>query len=570
MGIKRGKKKKLGAIRGAGATGTGGEQSPRRPKFVEKTPPCQAACPQGTDIRGILTTIANGEKLGRERDETFMEVFEMLTENNPLPSVCGRVCPHPCEVDCNRNSVDEPASINNVERFVGDWGLERNIPLKKLTDEKHEQTVGVIGAGPAGLSAAYHLAKRGYGVTIYEAFPKAGGMLRYGIPPYRLPPEIIDGEVQRILDLGVEMKTDVSVGKDIPFEELRKQHDAIFVGIGAHKGKLLRCPGEDADNVWTGTSFLNRANRGEEIDVGKKVLVIGGGDTAIDAARVARRMGADVTIVYRRTRNEMPAIDEEVKGAEEENVEMHFLAAPIEIHKEGNTAVSMRCQQMELGEPDDSGRRRPVPIEGEEFTLECDTIIAAISQEPDFDGLEEVKAGPRDWVKADDGGAVKDMDDVYAGGDTLDLGLVTIAIAQGRLAAETIHQRFQGIEPEEKDKPADVVKTEQMALGYYEKLLRQECSEMSVEERLKGNDEIVSTFTEEQVLAEAARCLSCGSCFDCGTCWSYCQEGVFTKPLEPGQPYRMKLELCKGCDKCAENCPCGYIEMYDPTAPAAS
>ena len=559
MGIKRAKKTKLKTTSStSGAKGA----TTRRPKWVPKKPPCQAACPQGTDIRGVLTTMAAGEKAGTPREETFGKVYEMLTEKNPLPAICGRVCPHPCELDCNRNEVDTPASINNVERFIGDWGLEKAPPFKKLTDEVRTETIGVIGAGPAGLSAAYHLARQGYPVTIYEAFPKSGGMLRYGIPAYRLPHDIIDGEVQRILDLGVELKTNVAVGRDIPLEELRQKHDAVFVGIGAHKGRLLRCPGEDAENVWTGTSFLHKANRGDEIDVGKKVLVVGGGDTAIDAARVARRMGADVTIVYRRTRTEMPAIDEEVVGAEEENVAMHFLAAPIEIATENGRAVTMRCQQMELGEPDSSGRRRPVPIEGEEFTLECDTIIAAISQEPDFEGLEDVKAGPKDWVKIDDEGRVDD-NGVYAGGDVVNLGLVTIAIAQGRLAAETIHHRFRGTEPEKKEE-LPLISHEKMALNYYEKLLRAECEVLDPDTRLqKPKEEIDSGLTEEQAIAEALRCMSCGSCFDCGTCWSYCQDGAIAKPLQAGEPYRLKLELCKGCDKCAESCPCGYIEMYD-------
>ncbi len=271
MGIKRVKKKKLGKSRGSGVT-TGAGFSARRPQFVPKTPPCQAACPQGTDIRGILTLIADGEKHGRKREETFQEVFDKLTENNPLPAVCGRVCPHPCETDCNRNSVDTPAGINNIERFVGDWGIEHGLPLKRVTEERQAETIAVIGAGPAGLSCAAHLARRGYPVTIYEAFPKAGGMLRYGIPPYRLPPEIIDAEVQRILDLGVELKCNAAVGSDLPIEELRKENAAVFVGIGAHKGRLLGVEGEDAENVWTGTSFLNRANRGEKIEVGNRIL----------------------------------------------------------------------------------------------------------------------------------------------------------------------------------------------------------------------------------------------------------------------------------------------------------
>jgi len=569
MAIKRSgkkKKKKLGSLKSSGASST--EQSSRRPKWVAKTPPCQLNCPQGTDIRGILRTIADGEKHEKPRDETFLKAFEMLTTNNPFPSVCGRVCPHPCETGCNRNELDEPASINAMERYIGDWGLERKLPLPAGELEQADKPIAVIGAGPAGLSAAFHLRKRGYPVTVFEAFPKAGGMLRYGIPAYRLPRDVLDAEIQRIVDMGVELKCDVSIGKDIPLEEIRQKYAAVFVGIGAHQGRLLRCPGEDAENVWTGTSFLNEANQGKTIDVGKKVVVIGGGDTAIDAARMARRMGSDAMILYRRTREEMPAIKEEIDGAEKEGVEIRLLAAPIEINTENGRAKTMRCQVMELGEPDDSGRRRPVPIEGEEFTIEVDTVVAAISQEPDFTGLEDLRETPRDWIKADETGATKE-EGVYSGGDNVQLALVTTAIFQGRVAAETIDYGIRGIErPEGEDKP--VIKADKMVLTFYEKTLREHGEEMAADAALADPDaEIMSGLSEEQAVAEAARCLSCGECFDCGTCWSYCQDNAIVKPLIAGDPYKFKLEFCKGCDKCAEQCPCGYIEMYDPMTTSA-
>ncbi len=564
MAIKRSKKKKkkLGTLRGQSTGGSGMEISPNRPRWVEKTPPCQLGCPQGTDIRGILTTIQKGEKAGRDHEEIFREAFYLVTEKNPLPAVCGRVCPHPCEAECNRGRLDQPAAINSLERFLGDFGIEKKLPLRKTPEEGCTEPVAVIGSGPAGLACAYHLARRGYPVTIFETFPKPGGMLRYGIPAYRLPRDVLDAEIQRILDLGVTLRLSTSVGRDVSLDEVRREHRAVFVGIGAHKGRLLGVPGEEAERVWTGTAFLNRVNRGEAVDVGRKVLVVGGGDTAVDAARVSRRLGAEVTIVYRRTRTEMPAIEEEVVGAEEEGVELRFLAAPLEILTEGGRAVGMRCQVMELGEPDESGRRRPVPVPGEEFRLEADTIIAAISQEPDFEGLENLREGP-DWLKADETMALPE-EGLYAGGDAVRLGLATIALAQGRLAADTIHAKFRGLEiPKPPEKP--VATTDHMVLSFYEKVLRAECEALSPEERLAhGDAEIVKTLTEEQAVAEALRCMSCGSCFDCGTCWSYCQDGAIVKPLRPGEPYKFKLELCKGCNKCAEQCPCGYIEMYDP------
>lgn len=556
-------KKKLN-VKSIGASGaSGAETSPRRPYQIEKLAPCMDSCPQGTNIRAFLMKIAQAEKYEKPQDEAFKEAWEIVTETNPLPAVCGRVCPHPCEDTCNRLEKDGSLAINNVERFIGDWGIEHSLKFKKLTEETHPEKVAVIGAGPAGLSAAYHLARQGYKVTIFEAFPHAGGMLRYGIPGYRLPRETIDAEVQKILDLGVEMKTNVAVGKDIPYEQLQKDFDAIFVGIGAHGGKKLHAPGEDAPNVYSGVEYLRLVNTGKPPEVGDKVVVVGGGDTAIDAARVALRLGADVTILYRRTRNEMPAIEEEIVGAEEEKIKFHFLAAPIELIQKDGLAVEMRCQQMELGEPDDSGRRRPVPIEGEEFTIPVTAVISAISQEPDWGGLDHLHEG-RDWVKVDENFQTK-YDKTYSGGDVLDLGLVTIAIYQGRRAAETIHQQFRGIEQPKKDE-LKVIKSDKILLEYYEKMLRHECAQLSVEDRVKKTPwaEISSTLPEADVIAEARRCMSCGSCFDCGACWSYCGESGIEKPLTPDKPYRFKLELCNGCDKCGEQCPCGYIEMKDP------
>ncbi len=558
MALVKKDKKKL-VIRGASTGASKGETSDLRPYFLEKLAPCINACPQGNDIRKVLMTIAQAEKYEKPQHETFTEAWNILTNINPLPSVCGRVCPHPCEDGCNRKEKDSALAINNIERFIGDWGVKNNLKLTKITDEKRPEKIAVIGAGPAGLGCAYHLARRGYSVTIFEAFPHPGGMLRYGIPSYRLPHEVLDAEINNILDLGVELKTGIAVGRDIPYEQIQSEYDAVFVGIGAHKGVKLRCPGEDADNVYSGVKFLRMANLGEYVELGDKVVVIGGGDTAIDAARVALRLGAKVTILYRRTRNEMPAIEEEIVGAEEEGIVFHFLAAPKEIIKDDNRAVSMKCQRMELGEPDASGRRRPVPIEGDVFDLEVSSVIAAISQEPDFEGLDLLHEG-KDWVKANQFGETQ-LEKTYAGGDNLDLGLVTIALYQGRRAAETIDFRFRNIDVEE-EKKLPIIAAERILLNYYEAANRHESQHLAVEDRFKSPwPEITSTLSEDDVIAEAKRCMSCGSCFDCGSCWSYCQDQAIIKPLVPGEPYKFKLEFCTGCSKCKENCPCGYIEM---------
>jgi NADPH-dependent glutamate synthase beta subunit-like oxidoreductase len=517
-------------------------------------------CPNKNNIREMLVTIAQSEKYNRPYEESLEKAFYIWAEKNPIPSVCGRVCPHPCETGCNRNEKDGPVGINSMERYLGDFAIDKGLPLKKVTDEKQVEKIAVVGSGPSGLSCAYQLARKGYPVTIFEAFSKPGGMLRYGIPPYRLPHNILDAEINRILDMGVDLKCDTSIGRDIPYDNLREDYSAIYVAIGAHKGRLLNIEGEDAENVLTGTEFLNKANSGQPVDIGKKVIVIGGGDTAIDAARVSRRLGAEATILYRRTRTEMPAIEEEIEGALEEGVKIEYLAAPTAFLKDNGRAKGMKCIRMELGEPDDSGRRRPVPIQGSDFEVEADCVIAAISQEPDFEGLEDLKAGPRDWIKADRMGATA-MEKTYAGGDVLDLGLVVVAIFQGRMAAEAIHHNLRGTTPERVEE-LPVIKADKMKFDFYDPKPRNNQAVLPVEKRFQGiGTEVNLGYTEQQIQDESQRCMSCGSCFDCGTCWSYCQDQAIIKPLVKGEPYTFKMDFCQGCKKCAEECPCGFIEM---------
>ncbi len=504
-------------------------------------------------------TVSKAEDYQKKPEQAFEEAAYIFLNRTPFPATCGRVCPHPCETECNRNQLEGAVSINAFERFLGDFALEKGLKPKKLTDETRSEKIAIVGSGPAGMSCAYHLVRRGYLVTVFEAFPKAGGMLRYGIPDYRLPQDILDAEIQRILDMGVELKLNTAVGKDVPLADLRQEYKAIFVALGAHKGIKLRVEGEDAGNVMTGTDFLHRVNVGESVAVGEKVVVVGGGDTAIDAARVSRRFGAEVTILYRRTRDEMPAYAEEIEEAIEEGINIEFLAAPIEIYRNDGTATGMKCQRMELGEPDASGRRRPVPIEGNTFDLDFSTLIPAISQEPDFSGFESLIDG-RDWIKIDESGQTK-VEGVFSGGDNVNLDIAITAIAHGRQAAEAIHAMITGEKPEKEEKP--LITADKMMLSYYEKADRTPITVLPVDERLKSlANEVVKTWSADQAALEAKRCMSCGECFDCGNCWSFCQDNAVIKPLKKGDPYTYKLEFCNGCKKCAENCPCGYIEMH--------
>jgi NADPH-dependent glutamate synthase beta subunit-like oxidoreductase len=414
----------------------------------------------------------------------------------------------------------------------------------------------VIGAGPAGLSCAYQLARRGYPVTVFEAFDKPGGMLRYGIPQYRLPREVLDAEIGRILDLGVSLQCRAAIGSNISLDQLRGEYKAVFVGIGAHQGIALRIPGEDAPNVYTGTAFLNRVNSGEELSVGRKVLVIGGGDTAIDSARVSKRLGADVTILYRRSRSEMPAIAPEIEGALEEGIEIRFLTAPVEVLQENGVAAGLRCICMDLGEPDASGRPRSAPRPGSEFDLEATTIIAAVSQQPRLNELRVAPDGAK-WIPTQDA-AVPGMEGVFAGGDGVELGLVTIAIAQGRFAAEAIDAWITG-KKIERPVPSPCIGPERVKLDWYQPAERHERAHVPVAARLAGT-EVQVGLLEAEALDEARRCMSCGMCMDCETCWMYCTNNCFVK-LPKGEHYKVKLELCNGCKKCADACPCGFIEL---------
>ncbi|HPO07127.1 MAG TPA: NAD(P)-binding protein [bacterium] len=553
-------KKKLGAGRISVGLSVR-ETSNLRPRLIPKIPPCMGACPNSVPVREALMTISLSEAFGRTHEDSLREAWKIITHVNPLPAICGRICPHPCETECNRSHLEGAVAINDLERFIGDYGIQQGLEFEKPA-ETYRERIAVIGSGPAGLSCAYHLARRGYPVTIFEAFVKPGGMLRYGIPAYRLPRDILDAEINRILNLGVELKCSTVVGRDVSLDDLKRDYRAVFIGIGAHKGVNLHVEGEDASNVFTGAEFLNRVNSGEEIDVGDRIVVIGGGDSAIDAARVSKRLGAEATILYRRTIKEMPAIADEIHEAEAEGIRFEFLAAPVAILRDasnGAKAIGMRCIRMKPGEPDESGRPRPVPITGSEFEVEATAIIAAISQEPDFTGFEQFREG-RDWIKVDEDGKTR-ADGAYAGGDALELGLVTVASCHGRRAAAAIHAHFRRI-PVERDEQLPLVTHDGMKLEFYEEKDRVEVQSLPVAARFASMDlEITPTLCQESAIEETKRCMSCGMCFDCGTCWSFCQDNAIIKPQEKGQPYSFKMEFCQGCKKCAEECPCGFIEM---------
>jgi len=543
-------------------------------------------CLQGTDIRGILKAVAQVGRDERQADEAFAEAFRLVTETNPLPSICGRVCPHPCEVHCIRNDKDAPVAINDIERFVGDWGLTHDFKLTKLTDEVQPEKIAVIGSGPAGLACAYQLARRGYRVTLFEAFPKPGGMLRYGIPSYRLPRNILDTEINRILDLGIELRLNTVVGRDISLNQIRSDHDAVFIGIGAQKGAALGCPGENAQGVYGGVEFLRMVNSGQPVDLGQKVIVVGGGNTAIDAARVVRRLNpaSEVTILYRRSRAEMPAIPDEVAAAEEEGIEIVLLAAPVEIQSDHGRISRLICQRMELTDPDASGRRKPVPIPNSVFTLEADALIAAVSQQSDWDGMESVHD-----IKSDEFAkrlSLTDQQNVFVGGDVRELGLVAESLLQGRQAAEAIHAKFRGITLPEPP-PARTIEANCLHLETVRAAERHEKERLAAGDRLERPwEEESKTLSSIAAVEEATRCISCGESFikrpkthplhifrrisqiGVGAFLFNSYFAVFsTKTLYNG-PFRNACVPglnCHSCPTATMGCPIGILQYYAAT-----
>jgi len=533
-----------------------------RPSQVEKSAPCQGGCANCGDIRGWIGTVAQRDKIGLSADEAYAEAWRIITDVNPFPATLGRICPHPCEDHCNRSELDEPLAINAMERFLGDFAIRSGLPLPRHGEAAGDEWIGVVGAGPSGLSFAYQMARRGYRVTVYDAREKAGGMLRFGVPDYRLPQDILDAEIQKILDLGVELKLGVEIGKDISLEDLRARHTSLYLGIGAQQGQALRIPGGDGPGVWTGTEYLARINRGQPVEIGERVIVIGGGNTAIDAARCARRAGAEVTILYRRSREEMPAIAHEIDDALEEGVELVLLAAPVALGRgTGGRLQSVRVQQMELGAPDASGRRAPVPLEGAEFDLGADAVIMAVSQVPVLQGLEALDHRG-DWLVADAAGAINEQ--ILVGGDALGLGIAGNAIVQGRRAAETLHARLRGAGDAQQDDPSrKEIHGEQVRFASKPGSAAVHTPMLPADERVRlGMTEVAGTVDEAQFLAEVQRCYSCGSCFGCEQCFMYCTSGCFTRLEEPrpGMYFSLNLEACKECGKCIEVCPCGFLE----------
>jgi len=481
--------------------------------------PCKLACPAGIDIQGYIGLIANGQ---------YTEALKLIKESNPLPLVCGRVCPRFCETKCRRNLVDEPVAINALKRLVADYDQNNGGPYTPKPKPPTGHKVAIIGGGPAGLSAAYYLALEGHEVTIFEANPELGGMLRYGIPEYRLPKELLDKEIAIIAGLCSQVHCNVSLGRDFTIESLKGDgYEAIFIALGAQSSQRMRVDGEDLPGVLSGIEFLRDIALGEKVSLGEKVAVIGGGNTAIDAARTALRLGAgEVTIVYRRSRDEMPASDEEIEQAEQEGIKLHFLATPVKLSAQNGKVDSMECIKMVLGEPDSSGRRRPEPVAGSEFTMEVDTVIAAIGQTLDASGIPQdgqIELNRRRYISVNEETMETSLAGVLAGGDcTSGPATVVEAVAAGRRAAISANQYLNGQQITPFEKPYNCTKGELDEIDASEyadvvRIPRTKMPTLTPEVRKRNFSEIEFGFTEEMAKAEAERCLSCG-CQDVFEC----------------------------------------------------
>lgn len=503
-------------------------QSIPNANFVEKrgTAPCKSACPIDTSAQGYVALIRQGK---------IEEAYQLIRSVNPLPAVCGRVCHHPCEQNCQRGDVDEPISIAGLKRFAVDWVTENGLrkPPENPAKGTKQKKIAIIGSGPAGLACGHDLALKGYSPFIYEALPRAGGMLAIGIPDYRLPVKVLEAEIDEIKQTGVEIKLNSPIGKnsDLTLDKLIEENDAVFISVGAQISKKLGIEGEDVKGVSHAIDFLRELNLGIKPYVGKKVAVVGGGNAAIDAARTAQRLGAEkVMIVYRRTRKEMPANAAEVDAAEKEGIDLIYLTAPVRVISEKGNVTGLECIKMELGSPDSSGRRRPVPVEGSNFIIETDQIIPAISQEADL-GFTGGKFDLTKWgtFKVDNCFRTN-IQKVFAGGDAV-TGPDTVieAISAGKKAAIHIDQFLSDTEIKpipKKDKTHYTFETKKI----YAPRVHQ--NELPIEVRIKNFEEVETGYTLEKAQAEASRCLECGICSECYECVKACKAGAIDHEMK--------------------------------------
>lgn len=500
------------------------EMVPRKEPSQRQQAACQYNCPAGIDIRWYMQLLS--------KEGSYEDAWRTIAETNPMPAVTGRVCPHPCENSCNRRGVDAALNIHGMERFIGDYAIDKGLSFARPAKVLGEK-IAVVGSGPSGMSCAYQLARLGYQVTVYESGSKPGGMLTWAIPQYRLPESVVDKEMKRIIDMGITMKLNVAIGKDITLDDLKKNFNAVYLAPGAQNSSSVSFGWDKEASVYSGLDFLRSVKKNQPLKLGGKVIVVGGGNTAIDAARTARRMGSEVTILYRRTIAEMPAHQTEVEATRQEGVKIEFLCAPVQISKDG-AAWKAICQRMQLGEPDESGRGKPVPVQGSEFDIAFDTLIIAVGQNLKSEGFERLLGSS--WLTSGIMGNTSEKG-VFAGGDAAQgPGLVSEAVGAGRKAALAIDAFIKG-----KEATLPVVKEIDYTGVPFPEIKKEERSESTdipVKQRLSQPDtEVCTTLNDNQVSAEPKRCLGCG----------------LNEPNFAGVQYFGKI--CIACHDCQAVCP---------------
>lgn len=541
-----------------------------RPMYISRIPPCNEACPAGNDIEGFMKLADEGR---------FEEALELIKIENPFPAICGRVCFHPCALSCNRREFDEALSIQAVERYIGDLKNTK----KRFPTRNRKERIAVIGSGPAGLSCAYHLCMMGYEVTIFESHSSPGGILRIGIPEYRLPKNILDREISEIESLGVDIKLNTRIGVDIPFEELNKFH-AIFIATGSHKSKRLNIEGEDFEGVLSGLEFLKGISEGKKIYLGKRVLVIGGGNVAIDVSRSSWRLGGEeVQMVCLEPRDEMPAFNEEISEAEAEGIKIITSSMPIRIIKDDGDRKRIDFIRVKLGEPKPDGSINPFPITGTEFSIIADTVILAIGELPDLSFLPKEIFINNGLIQVDETGLAHPRG-YFAGGDVANPSRsVAGAIGSGKKVALAIHEYLQGsclkdklrfikvgekgaisikkyLNPKEGEPNPSVISYKELNTDYFEHQTRISIPKLSLNNRKGIFKEIYQTMDMEMAIKEAGRCFHCGVCNGCDNCLVYCTDLAVKRRKDL---YEIDYDYCKGCGICFEECPRGAIMLEE-------